>query len=106
MEYLYPPCRRQQLHYRIYVVNQADNNPFNRCCSTLLSIHYCTLLYTTVHYYTLLYTVLNSPLHLTLTTRAMLMNVGFKEAMNSANWSCAGSVYTVLCIVCSLKCTL
>ena len=42
--------RRQQLHYRIYVVNQADSNLFNR---------------------------------------AMLLNVGFEEAMSDRNWTCA-----------------
>ena len=45
-----PVPRRQQLHYRIYVVNQTDNHTFNR---------------------------------------AMLMNVGFAEAMKDRNWSCA-----------------
>merc|ERR1712228_330649 len=41
---------KQQLHYRIYLVNQTDSNTFNR---------------------------------------AMLMNVGFVEAMKDHNWTCA-----------------
>jgi hypothetical protein len=47
---LHPMLRRQQLHYRIYLVNQTDENAFNR---------------------------------------AMLMNVGFQEAMRDRNWTCA-----------------
>ena len=41
---------KQQIHYRIYLVNQTDSNTFNR---------------------------------------AMLMNVGFVEAMKDRNWTCA-----------------
>jgi len=50
LNHLHPILRRQQLHYRIYVVNQADSNLFNR---------------------------------------AMLLNVGFEEAMSDRNWTCA-----------------
>jgi len=47
---LHPMLIKQQLHYRIYLVNQTDSNTFNR---------------------------------------AMLMNVGFVEAMKDHNWTCA-----------------
>ena len=47
---LHPMLIKQQLHYRIYLVNQTDTNAFNR---------------------------------------AMLMNVGFVEAMKDHNWTCA-----------------
>ena len=47
---LHPMLLKQQLHYRIYLVNQTDSNTFNR---------------------------------------AMLMNVGFVEAMKDHNWTCA-----------------
>ena len=47
---LHPMLIKQQLHYRIYLVNQTDSNTFNR---------------------------------------AMLMNVGFVEAMKDRNWTCA-----------------
>jgi hypothetical protein len=50
LRHLHPVLARQQLHYRVYVVNQADSNTFNR---------------------------------------AMLLNVGFQEAMKDRNWTCA-----------------
>ena len=50
LRHLHPFLQRQQLHYRIYVVNQADKNTFNR---------------------------------------AMLLNVGFVEAMRDSDWTCA-----------------
>lgn len=49
LRHLHPILTRQQLHYRLYLVNQADSNTFNR---------------------------------------AMLMNVGFTEAMKDFNWTC------------------
>ena len=47
---IHPMLIKQQLHYRIYLVNQTDSNTFNR---------------------------------------AMLMNIGFVEAMKDHNWTCA-----------------
>ena len=47
---IHPMLIKQQLHYRIYLVNQTDSNTFNR---------------------------------------AMLMNIGFVEAMKDRNWTCA-----------------
>jgi len=49
LRHLHPFLRRQDLHYRIYVINQADDHLFNR---------------------------------------AMLMNVGFREAMEDYRWDC------------------
>ena len=49
LRHIHPFLRKQELHYRIYVVNQADRNNFNR---------------------------------------AMLMNVGFTEAMKDFAWDC------------------
>eukprot|EP00092_Neocalanus_flemingeri_P000219 GFUD01000235.1.p1 GENE.GFUD01000235.1~~GFUD01000235.1.p1 ORF type:complete len:472 (-),score=104.34 GFUD01000235.1:169-1584(-) len=49
LRHIHPVLKRQDLHYRIYIVNQADNNTFNR---------------------------------------AMLMNVGFTEAMQDFSWDC------------------
>ena len=49
LRHLHPFLRKQQLHYRIYIVNQADNNKFNR---------------------------------------AMLFNVGYREALKDFPWDC------------------
>ena len=49
LRHIHPFLRKQQLHYRIYIVNQADKNKFNR---------------------------------------AMLMNVGYTEALADFPWDC------------------
>ena len=49
LRHLHPFLRRQDLHYRIYIINQVDEHLFNR---------------------------------------AMLMNVGFREAMEDYRWDC------------------
>ena len=49
LRHIHPFLRRQDLHYRIYIINQADEHLFNR---------------------------------------AMLMNVGFTEAMQDYSWDC------------------
>ena len=49
LRHIHPFLSRQNIHYRIYIINQADSNKFNR---------------------------------------AMLMNVGFKEAMKDNDWDC------------------
>ena len=49
LRHLHPVLNKQQLDYRVYIVNQTDTNTFNR---------------------------------------AMLMNVGFQEAMQDRNWTC------------------
>ena len=47
--HIHPFLARQQLHYRLYIINQAEGDKFNR---------------------------------------AMLMNVGFREALQDFNWDC------------------
>jgi len=49
LRHIHPFLRRQDLHYRVYIINQADQHLFNR---------------------------------------AMLMNVGFTEAMKDFSWDC------------------
>jgi len=49
LRHLHPFLRKQELHYRIYIVNQADKNKFNR---------------------------------------AMLFNVGYREALKDFPWDC------------------
>ena len=49
LRHIHPFLAKQQIHYRLYIINQADPNKFNR---------------------------------------AMLMNVGFREALKDFNWDC------------------
>ena len=49
LRHIHPFLQRQDLHYRVYIINQVDQNLFNR---------------------------------------AMLMNVGFAEAMKDFSWDC------------------